>query len=136
MSDAERMNHLVPVTAAAAAILIAGPALAVDYVQCNAMRVAYDREMAAFVEQRTVRHRAGLRTVTQRCGLTPIAAASEVERSTFESCRLPAYDAGVQQWDKQSGELDPKTGKSTGSRYAANVMRIAADLYKNKCPMP
>jgi hypothetical protein len=130
------MKHLAPATAAAAAVFIAGPALAVDYVQCNAMRVAYDREVAALVAQRTMRQQAGRRVVIQRCGLSPGTTTSTAEQSAYEACMLPAYEAGVQQWDADNGELDPKTGKSTGSRYALNAVRILTDMTKNKCPMP
>lgn len=117
-------------------MLMAGPVLAVDYVQCNAMRVAYDREMTALLNQRSNRHQAGLEVVVERCGLPPIAGASEAERSSFESCRLPAYDAAVQEWSEQNGEFDPKTGKFIGSRYALNALRIYADMIKNKCLLP
>jgi hypothetical protein len=130
------MKLIIPAAATVTALLIAGPALSVDYVQCNAMRVALDREMAALVNQRLVRSYAGDSVVTQRCGLPPIAGASETELSTWESCKLPAYDVGVQQWDKQNGEIDPKTGKSKGSRFAGNVVKIYLDMSKNKCPMP
>ena len=89
------MKLLIATAVTAAAVLIAGPTLGIDYVQCNAMSVAYDREMTALLNQRSNRHQAELKVVVERCGLPPIAGASEAERSSFEPCRLPAYDSAV-----------------------------------------
>ena len=130
------MKSLILYSTAALAALITGPALAVDYVQCNAMRVAFDRDLSALTNQRIARNRAGLAAVNQRCGLPPIAGAAATEQSAWDSCALPAYDAGAQQWDKENGELDPKTGKRTPSRYAMSVGKIGQDMILKECPMP
>ena len=56
------LNKLQLTLSTAALALMAGPALAVDYVQCNAMKVAYDSEMAALSDEDKV----GLPTPTWR----------------------------------------------------------------------
>ena len=130
------INKLQHALSAAALVLIAGPALAVDYVQCNAMRVALDREMADFMAERTRRHQAGMKNVLQSCGLSPINGAPTSQVEAYEACKKPVYEIGVREWDKQNNQLDPKTGKATGSRFAMNMVRIHADMVKNNCPTP
>lgn len=118
------------------ALASAGPASAVDYVQCNAMRAAYDRELAALVAERTSRRDYGIRSTAKPCGLPPFAGASTAEVGGYSACRESAFDAGVREWDEQHKQLDHWTGKSTGSPLAMNLFRIYMDMSTASCQLP
>lgn len=118
------------------ALAAAGPSAAVDYVQCNAMRAAYDRELAALIAERTSRHDYGVRSTVKPCGLPPIAGAATAEASAYAACRQSAFDVGVREWDERHKQLDPRTGKSTGSPIAMTLLKIYMDMSKGSCPLP
>jgi hypothetical protein len=102
----------------AVGILFAGPAMAVDYVKCEAMQKAYDRALAtrkaiSFEVMKEVSRR----DLKKACGEDPSS-----------SCMAEHYRASR---DQQVREIlsDPRV-----KPYRAKVLMIEADLKKAGCP--
>ena len=109
------MRHLL---AAAAVALMAGPAMAVDYVKCEAMQTAYRRALAT----RNALNFEVIKEVSDRdlkkaCGEKPTS-----------SCMSEHFRASR---DQQLREVasDPRV-----QPYRAKVFKIEADLKKAGCP--
>lgn len=121
-----------------AAALTALPlnASALDYVECNAMREAFEREMSLLISERRARSQSGVRRSVEVCGLPPIPGANEDAALTYKSCYDTAYTSGVADWDVANQQVNTKTGMPTGSPYAATLVRIMEDMRKSGCPLP
>ena len=108
------MRHLI----VSATVLMAGPAMAVDYVKCEAMQTAYRRALATrnAVNLEVIKELYH-RDLKKRCGYSP--------SSPCLSEHLKASS------DQRVSEVlsDPRV-----KPYRAKVSKIVADLKKAGCP--
>jgi hypothetical protein len=111
-------------------------ALALDYVQCNAMHEAFAREMSLLVAERRARSQTGIKRAVEVCGLPPVTGASDDATLGYKSCYDAAYARGAADWDVENKQVNAKTGLPTGSPYAATIIRIMEDMQKSGCPLP
>jgi hypothetical protein len=133
--SSKAMNRIVAI-GAIAVVFAPLNASALDYVQCNAMREAYDREMALLISERYTRRQHGLKRTVEACGLPPVAGATEDVNLKYKSCHDTAYADGVAGWDRVNRQISPKTGEPIGSPYAKSLLRIMEDMNKGGCPLP
>ena len=105
-------------TATAVAVLMAGPAMAVDYVKCEAMRKAYPgalatQEAISFEVMKELFHR----DLKKRCGDSPSSPCLSEHLKASSNQRVSEVLS------------DPRV-----KPYRAKVSKIEADLKKAGCP--